>query len=77
MKYCKNCGMLLEDTFEHCIRGGQDVTIPDNVVEIDSFAFFGCYYLESVTIPDSVTWMGGNVFVFCYLCHTVYGGKML
>ncbi|MBO4890493.1 MAG: zinc ribbon domain-containing protein, partial [Lachnospiraceae bacterium] len=31
MKYCKNCGTLLEDTHEHCIRCGTDVTIAENV----------------------------------------------
>ena len=31
MKYCKKCGMLLEDTHEHCIRCGADVTIAENV----------------------------------------------
>ncbi len=31
MKYCRNCGTLLEDTHEHCIRCGIDVTDPDNV----------------------------------------------
>ena len=31
MKYCKNCGMLLEDTHERCIRCGTDVTNKKNV----------------------------------------------
>ncbi len=31
MKYCKKCGMLLEDTHEHCIKCGADVTDPENV----------------------------------------------
>ncbi|MCR5673867.1 MAG: hypothetical protein K6F87_09175 [Lachnospiraceae bacterium] len=31
MKYCKICGTLLEDTHEHCIRCGADVTIAENV----------------------------------------------
>ncbi len=31
MKYCKKCGMLLEDTHEHCIRCGADVTLAENV----------------------------------------------
>ena len=31
MKYCRKCGMLLEDTHEHCIRCGADVTIAENV----------------------------------------------
>lgn len=31
MKYCKNCGMLLEDTHERCIKCGADVSIRANV----------------------------------------------
>ncbi|MFT3985346.1 MAG: hypothetical protein QM697_15685 [Lachnospiraceae bacterium] len=31
MKYCKNCGMLLEDSHEYCIGCGTDVTDKDNV----------------------------------------------
>ncbi len=31
MKYCKKCGMLLEDTHVHCIRCGADVTLAENV----------------------------------------------
>jgi len=31
MKYCKKCGMLLEDTHETCIRCGADVTLAENV----------------------------------------------
>ncbi|MCR5592069.1 MAG: hypothetical protein K6F73_11130 [Lachnospiraceae bacterium] len=31
MKYCKICGTLLEDTHEHCIRCGADMTIEENV----------------------------------------------
>ncbi len=30
MKYCKNCGMLLEDTQEICIGCGMDVSDPEN-----------------------------------------------
>lgn len=31
MKYCKKCGMLLEDTIDICIKCGTDVKNPDNV----------------------------------------------
>lgn len=31
MKYCKKCGMLLEDTHQTCIRCGTDVSKSDNV----------------------------------------------
>jgi len=30
MKYCKRCGMLLEDTNTNCIRCGTDVTLAEN-----------------------------------------------
>ncbi|MCR4739860.1 MAG: hypothetical protein K5886_06320 [Lachnospiraceae bacterium] len=33
MKYCKKCGMLLEDTQEVCIGCGFDVSIPENTSE--------------------------------------------
>lgn len=31
MKYCRKCGMLLEDTHVNCIRCGADVTLEENV----------------------------------------------
>ena len=31
MKYCKNCGMLLENTHERCIKCGADVSLRSNV----------------------------------------------
>ena len=31
MKYCRKCGMLLEDTHLNCIRCGADVTKAENV----------------------------------------------
>lgn len=31
MKYCKKCGMLLEDAIENCIKCGTDVTDPANI----------------------------------------------
>lgn len=31
MKYCKNCGMLLENSIERCIKCGTDVSIAANV----------------------------------------------
>lgn len=42
MKYCKKCGMLLEDTTTNCIRCGLDVTISDN------FSLFPIEVMESL-----------------------------
>ena len=42
-----------------------DVTIPESVAYIESWAFSGCSGLTSVTIPDSVTSIGGYAFHDC------------
>lgn len=41
------------------------VTIPDSVISIGRYAFFGCTGLTSVTIPDSVTSIGECAFSGC------------
>ncbi len=42
-----------------------NLTIPDNVTSIGSFAFSGCSGLTSVTIPNSVTNIGEWAFSYC------------
>ena len=42
-----------------------DLTIPDSVTSIRSYAFYGCSGLTSVTIPDSVTSIGDYAFYNC------------
>ena len=41
------------------------VNVPDDVVSIGSYAFYGCSKLTDVTIPDSVTEIGGFAFYGC------------
>jgi hypothetical protein len=43
-----------------------NVTIPDSVTSIDSYAFYGCSSLTNVIIPDSVTDIGDYAFFDCY-----------
>ena len=42
-----------------------DLTLPDNVTSISSYAFYGCTGLTSVTIPNSVTNMEDYAFSDC------------
>ena len=42
-----------------------DLTVPDSVTSIGSYAFYGCSGLMSVTIPDSVTSIGICAFYGC------------
>ena len=43
----------------------EDLTIPDGVISIGNYAFYGCSGLTSVTIPDSVTSIGASAFYGC------------
>ena len=42
-----------------------DLTIPDSVTSIGSFAFYNCISLKSIIIPNSVTSIGGGAFRDC------------
>lgn len=45
--------------------GITSIVIPDNVVEIESGAFYECYSLTSVTIGNGVTTIGSYAFNWC------------
>ena len=52
----------------HLKLNGTEVTnlvIPNDVTEINPYAFFGCTGLTSITIPNSVTTIGTGVFSGC------------
>ena len=42
-----------------------EVTIPDDITEIDYYPFSGRKYIKSITIPDSVTSIGYSAFRGC------------
>ena len=50
--------------FEEC-TSLESITIPNNVTEIGSNAFWGCSSLTSIEIPNSVTKIGTDAFYGC------------
>ena len=55
-----------------------NITIPNSVIGIDTFAFDFCVSLEKITIPNSVTWIGSSVFRGCSsLTNINFQGTMI
>lgn len=48
-----------------------EVVIPDSILYIGDWAFFGCSYLTSVTLPNSVEEIGIGAFDSCTVLKTV------
>ena len=71
------CNISFSDSYSHpfCYANNHnlylnnelvtDLTIPDSVTSIGSYAFYGCDSPTSVTIPDSVTTIGSSAFSGC------------
>lgn len=64
-KYSVKIGTIsiAEDAFLHSKL--KEITIPDSVTSIGSYAFGSCDFLEHITIPSSVTTIYENAFANC------------
>lgn len=62
--YSKN-NCIIEKTTQTLIFGCSSSIIPSEVVDIGSFAFWGCKGLRSITIPGNVTNIGMYTFSGC------------
>lgn len=50
----------------------KELTIPNSVTMINSYAFSGCTSISSVYIPNSITWIGDNAFENCISLTSLY-----
>ena len=53
----------------------KSVTLPSNCIEIDWFAFYGCYALTTVYISSNVETIGYGAFESCSKSLTIYCEK--
>lgn len=49
----------------------KNVTIPNNIIKIDAYAFYGCTGLVSVTIPATCVYVGEYAFANCNMLTAV------
>ncbi len=61
----ENCNAVIETATNRLLYGCRSSVIPDSVVEIYDYAFYGCEYLRSITIPASVERIGKFAFCGC------------
>lgn len=60
-----NCNAIIETESNTLFRGFKNSTIPNDVINIGSYAFYYCDDLTSISIPNSVTSIGSCAFEGC------------
>ncbi len=60
--------------FEEAFRGRSlvDVSLPDGLRRIDSYAFRECRKLQNINLPESLEYIGNGAFASCYSLQNVY-----
>ncbi len=60
-----NCNAIIHTATNTLIAGCKNSTIPDSVMSIGDWAFYGCHGLTEIDIPVGVTGIGEWVFAGC------------
>lgn len=60
-----DCNAIIETSTNTLIVGCQNTVIPNNVSDIDNYAFYNCTGLTSIEIPESVSNIGNYAFYGC------------
>ena len=66
------CNAIIEKSNNKLVLGCNSSIIPDNVIEIGNFAFYGCGELKSIVIPDNVISIGDSAFKYCENLSSIY-----
>ena len=60
-----NCNAIIKTATNALVAGCNNTIIPNTVISIDQYAFYGCSSMTSVIIPNSVTSIGDKAFYDC------------
>ena len=60
-----SCNAIIETSTNKLITGCKNTIIPNSVISIGNYAFYGCSGLSSIDIPNSVTSIGDHAFYGC------------
>lgn len=64
-----NCNAIIETSTNKLYVGCKNTVIPNDVTDIMSYSFNGCFELTSITIPDSVEKVWPAAFHYCTKLH--------
>ncbi|MBP3870980.1 MAG: leucine-rich repeat domain-containing protein [Faecalicoccus sp.] len=56
---------IVSQTLKKYTGNDRRVVVPDGIVEIDDYAFYGASNMEEIILPQSLKLMGNNVFYDC------------
>ncbi len=60
-----DCNAVINTNYNILVVGCKNTVIPDDIVEIGSFAFYECSGLTSVELPNTLTTIGSYAFYYC------------
>jgi hypothetical protein len=73
----EGCNAIIDKSTNVLIKGCKTTIIPDSVVLIEKYAFYGCSELTYIVIPDSVTTINESAFHSCTSLETIVISKRL
>ena len=73
----EGCNAIIDKASNVLIKGSKTTVIPDSVVLIEKYAFYGCSELTYIVIPDSVTTINDYAFHSCTYLEMIVISKKL